>query len=153
MEGVDTATAGFVGAANVLHGEVIDGHVHLGSMRIPGAAHLDEGAAAAAFVRPHDVVVTSDDGGTREVLRQARYQFVEGEALNVGVEDRPGALAALAGRLGQAGVNINGVVLLGRNSIEAAVALLAFGMLAMSFATRRATRRPTHLTETAHAIH
>src|SRR6266446_9830638 len=33
--------AGFVGAANVLHGEVVGGHVHLGSIRIPGAAHLD----------------------------------------------------------------------------------------------------------------
>jgi sulfate/thiosulfate transport system ATP-binding protein len=55
--------AGFVGSANVLHGEVVDGHVHLGSMRVPGAAHLDEGAPAAAFVRPHDVVVTGDGDG------------------------------------------------------------------------------------------
>jgi sulfate transport system ATP-binding protein len=62
--------AGFVGAANVLHGEVVDGHVHLGSIRIPGAAHLDEGAAAAAFVRPHDVVVTDDDGGTVAVIER-----------------------------------------------------------------------------------
>jgi sulfate/thiosulfate transport system ATP-binding protein len=52
--------AGFVGSANVLHGEVVDGHVQLGSIRIPGAAHLDEGAAAAAFVRPHDVRVTNE---------------------------------------------------------------------------------------------
>jgi sulfate transport system ATP-binding protein len=52
--------AGFVGSANVLHGEVVNGHVHLGSIRIPGAAHLDEGAAAAAFVRPHDVRVTNE---------------------------------------------------------------------------------------------
>jgi sulfate/thiosulfate transport system ATP-binding protein len=62
--------AGFVGAANVLHGEVVDGHVHLGSIRIPGAAHLDEGSAAAAFVRPHDVVVTDDDGGTVAVVER-----------------------------------------------------------------------------------
>jgi sulfate/thiosulfate transport system ATP-binding protein len=62
--------AGFVGAANVLHGEVVDGHVHLGSIKIPGAAHLDEGAAAAAFVRPHDVVVTGDDGGTVAVIER-----------------------------------------------------------------------------------
>jgi sulfate transport system ATP-binding protein len=55
--------AGFVGSANVLHGEVVDGHVHLGSMRIPGAGHLDEGAPAAAFVRPHDVVVTGNGEG------------------------------------------------------------------------------------------
>jgi sulfate/thiosulfate transport system ATP-binding protein len=55
--------AGFVGSANVLHGRVVDGHVHLGSMRIPGAAHLDEGSRAAAFVRPHDVVVTGGEDG------------------------------------------------------------------------------------------
>jgi sulfate transport system ATP-binding protein len=54
--------AGFVGSANVLHGEVVAGHVHLGSIRLPGADHLEEGAAAAAYVRPHDVHV-SDHGG------------------------------------------------------------------------------------------
>jgi hypothetical protein len=69
------------------------------------------------------VLSTSDDGGAREVLRQAHYQFVEGEALNVGVEDRPGALALLAGRLGEAGVNINGVVLLGRHQGKAELAI------------------------------
>jgi sulfate transport system ATP-binding protein len=62
--------AGFVGSANVLHGEVVEGHVHLGSMRIPGAAHLDEGAAAAAYVRPHDVVVSRDEGGVTAVIER-----------------------------------------------------------------------------------
>jgi sulfate transport system ATP-binding protein len=62
--------AGFVGAANVLHGEVVGGHVHLGSIRIPGAAHLDEGAAAAAFVRPHDVHVASGDGDVSAVVER-----------------------------------------------------------------------------------
>jgi len=62
--------AGFVGAANVLHGEVVGGHVHLGSVRIPGAAHLDEGAAAAAFVRPHDVHVVSGDGDVAAVVER-----------------------------------------------------------------------------------
>jgi sulfate transport system ATP-binding protein len=47
--------AGFVGSANVLHGWVTDGHVHLGAMRVPGAGHLEEGSAATAFVRPHDI--------------------------------------------------------------------------------------------------
>src|SRR5438046_7403776 len=62
--------AGFVGAANVLHGEVVGGQIHLGSIRIPGAAHLDEGAAAAAFVRPHDVRV-GDEGDVAAVIEQA----------------------------------------------------------------------------------
>ena len=45
--------AGFVGSANVLHGVVEGGHVHLGAFRVPAAEHLEEGAAATAFVRPH----------------------------------------------------------------------------------------------------
>jgi sulfate transport system ATP-binding protein len=49
--------AGFVGSANVLHGVVEGGHVHLGVFRVPGADHLAEGSAATAFVRPHDVRV------------------------------------------------------------------------------------------------
>ncbi len=54
--------AGFVGSANVLHGEVRDGHVHLGAIRISGAAHLAEGSSATAFVRPHDVRVRQRGG-------------------------------------------------------------------------------------------
>jgi sulfate transport system ATP-binding protein len=61
--------AGLVGSANVLHGEVVDGHVHLGSLRLP-AGHLDEGAPAAAYVRPHDVVVTGRDSGVTAVIER-----------------------------------------------------------------------------------
>jgi sulfate transport system ATP-binding protein len=56
--------AGFVGSANVLHGSVRDGHVHLGGFRLPGADHLEEGAAASAFVRPHDVRLSPDRNGS-----------------------------------------------------------------------------------------
>jgi sulfate transport system ATP-binding protein len=52
--------AGFVGSANVLHGYVDAGHVHLGAFRLPGADHLDEGAAATAYVRPHDIRVAAE---------------------------------------------------------------------------------------------
>jgi sulfate transport system ATP-binding protein len=61
----DPATAfvaGFVGAANVLHGDVVDGHIHLGSLRVPGAEHLAEGTAASAYVRPHDVRIAPPGG-------------------------------------------------------------------------------------------
>jgi sulfate transport system ATP-binding protein len=61
--------AGFVGSANVLHGQVVEGHVHLGSFRLP-AAHLDEGAPAAAFVRPHDVIVTEQNGGVPATIER-----------------------------------------------------------------------------------
>jgi sulfate transport system ATP-binding protein len=47
--------AGFVGAANVVKGIVIDGRVQFGQQLVAGAAHLPDGAAAHAFVRPHDV--------------------------------------------------------------------------------------------------
>src|SRR5258708_37887437 len=54
------------------------------------------------------VLSTSDANAAREVLRRARYTFAEGEALDVAVEDRPGALAQMTGRLADAGVNIIG---------------------------------------------
>ena len=63
--------AGFVGSANVLHGVVDDGHVHLGAFRVPGADHLEEGAAATAFVRPHDVRVAPQGGNGHEPRRAA----------------------------------------------------------------------------------
>ena len=53
--------AGFVGTANVLHGHVVGGHVQFGEHRVAGAGHLDEGAAARAFVRPHDVRLSTVD--------------------------------------------------------------------------------------------
>ena len=69
------------------------------------------------------VLSTSNDDAAREVLRQSRYTFVEGEALQVAVEDRPGALAHLTGRLGKAGVNIIGVVVLNRYQGKVELAL------------------------------
>lgn len=69
------------------------------------------------------VLSTNNDNAARDVLRQARYSFVEGEALQVGVEDRPGALAQLTGRLASAGVNIIGVVILSRHQGKAELAI------------------------------
>src|SRR5438046_8939650 len=48
---------------------------------------------------------TNNDSAARDVLRQARSTFVEGEMLNVGIEDRPGALASLTCRLADPDVN------------------------------------------------
>jgi sulfate transport system ATP-binding protein len=69
----DPATAfvaGFVGAANVLHGHVVNGKVHLGTFQVPGAEHLEEGAAAAAYVRPHDVRVSEEETGVRGTIER-----------------------------------------------------------------------------------
>ena len=52
--------AGFVGSANVIHGRVVDGHVHLGTIKVPGADHLEEGSAATAYVRPHDIRIATN---------------------------------------------------------------------------------------------
>lgn len=72
--------AGFVGSANVLHGVVEGGHVHLGPFRVPGADHLAEGTAATAFVRPHDVHVwpkgSNGHGGEGAVLAIGRVERI-----------------------------------------------------------------------------
>jgi sulfate/thiosulfate transport system ATP-binding protein len=49
--------AGFVGAANVIHGVAINGRVQFGEQFLGGAQHLEDGATAHAYVRPHDVWV------------------------------------------------------------------------------------------------
>jgi hypothetical protein len=69
------------------------------------------------------VLSTSNDSAARDVLRRAKYAFLESEALMVAVEDRPGALAQLTRRLADAGVNIIGVVTLGRRQGKAELAL------------------------------
>jgi hypothetical protein len=62
------------------------------------------------------VLSTSDDVATRTALRAAGYPFVEGETLIVQVEDRPGGLAAVAEKLAAAGIDIKGVLFVGRSA-------------------------------------
>ena len=69
------------------------------------------------------VLSTNNDAAAADVFRKAHYTFVEGEVLNVGVEDRPGALAKLTGRLADGGVNITGVILLNRHQGKAELGL------------------------------
>ncbi|HEY2593343.1 MAG TPA: ACT domain-containing protein [Chloroflexota bacterium] len=90
-----------------------------------GEHGIDIRTLAVGAVGTHGcaVLTTSNDAAARDVLRQTRYQYVEGEPLTVGVEDRPGALAQLTGRLGEAGVNITGLVLLGRHQGKAELAI------------------------------
>ncbi len=66
------------------------------------------GPLAAAFL------TTDDADATRAVLRGLGYDVLEGEPILVDVEDRPGGLAEVAERLGQAGVNILGLLTVGR---------------------------------------
>jgi hypothetical protein len=69
------------------------------------------------------VLTTSDDAATRAVLRQGGYPYVEGEAVIVEVEDRPGGLAAVAEKLSVAGVDIRGVLFVGCGEGRVAAAL------------------------------
>jgi hypothetical protein len=66
---------------------------------------------------------TNNDAAARDVLRRARYSFVEGEVLSFSLEDRPGALAHLTQRLADAGVNIVSVLVLGRRQGKADLAM------------------------------
>ena len=73
------------------------------------------------LLRTRKVLIFGDinDLLARDVLRKARYSFIEGEMLAVALEDRPGGLAQLTGRLAEAGVNITGLITLGRHQGKA----------------------------------
>ncbi len=67
----------------------------------------------------YTVLMTNDDARAEQVLRAQNYEFQEGEAVTAFIEDRPGALAHTARQLADAGVNIHGVLLLGRHQGKA----------------------------------
>lgn len=59
-------------------------------------------------------VTTTDDSKTREVLRGLGHEYIEGTPVLVDVDDRPGGLADVTEKLAAAGVNILGVLTVGR---------------------------------------
>jgi sulfate transport system ATP-binding protein len=59
--------AGFVGAANVLHGWVIAGSVQFGQLQVGGASHMPDGSVAHAYVRPHDVTISTSHTSSSSV--------------------------------------------------------------------------------------
>lgn len=69
---------------------------------------IGDGPVASAFM------TSSDDAATREVLHGLGHSFIEGATVCVDVPDVPGGLAAVAGRLGEAGINITGMLVVGR---------------------------------------
>lgn len=62
----------------------------------------------------HVILTTADDDTTREVLNDGGYTYHEGESLLTEVDDRPGGMAAVARRLADAGINIQGHLFVGR---------------------------------------
>ena len=101
----------------------------------PGAlAHLLEALAArgldlrsigASGIGEHGaaVLVLNDARAARQVLRAGRYTFSEGEALVTSAPDQPGAVAGIARRLADAGVNLQGLAILGWHQGKAELAL------------------------------
>ena len=93
---------------------------------VPGAlADLSEALAARGVdlraiggggigATGHLIFKTSDDATTSEVLAAGGYDFHEGEALLVEVDDRPGGMARVARALADAGVNIYSHLFIGR---------------------------------------
>ena len=69
--------AGFVGGANVLRGQMVDGRVSVGALAavaIPGGGGVPDGAAVNAYVRSHDVTLAkagASAGGAAHVERMA----------------------------------------------------------------------------------
>jgi hypothetical protein len=68
------------------------------------------------------MMTTDDDTVTREVLASMGIPFVEGDTIHVQVEDRPGGIAELTEKLAAAGVNIGGILVVGRSGSRAEVA-------------------------------
>jgi hypothetical protein len=68
--------------------------------------NIDALAAPETRGRGKIRMVVSDPGSAREALRAAKYRLTEEAALSVTLENRPGALAALAEKLAGARVNV-----------------------------------------------
>lgn len=69
------------------------------------------------------ILTTSDDERTRDVLRRSSHHFAEGRPVRLEIHDRPGELATVTERLAAAGININGVVLIGRTPTTVEIAV------------------------------
>lgn len=66
------------------------------------------GSIACAFL------TTGHDDDTRQVLHGLGHEFIEGTTIVVDVMDQPGGLADVTERFARAGVNILGVLTVGR---------------------------------------
>ena len=84
-------------------------------LRSIGASGIGEHGAA--------VLVLNDARAARQVLRAGRYTFSEGAALVTSAPDQPGAVAGIARRLADAGVNLQGLAILGWHQGKAELAL------------------------------
>jgi hypothetical protein len=86
---------------------------------------LDLRSIAVTSIGRHTsaVLVLNDAGAARQVLEDGRYLFVEAEALVTSAPDQPGAVASVARRLADAGVQLHGLAILGWYQGKAELAL------------------------------
>jgi hypothetical protein len=83
---------------------------HLARALAARGVNIEHIAGGGAGAIGYATLTTDDDTVTQAVLRQTGYQFVQGESIQVLLEDRPGALAELTERLGAAGIDIHGLL-------------------------------------------
>jgi hypothetical protein len=81
-------------------------------------------AAGGAGSLGYAVLETEDDEVTRDVLRSTGVSYVEGSPLTVELPNRPGALASVVERLGRAGIDIRGLLTVGRTETAVTIAIL-----------------------------
>ncbi len=92
----------------------------LGERRIDIRQLAGGGMGAVGYA----VIETDADEATAEALYAAGLPFIAGEPLLTTLDDRPGALATLADRLGVGGVDVFGVMVVGRGQGQLEVALI-----------------------------
>jgi sulfate/thiosulfate transport system ATP-binding protein len=88
--------AAFVGASNVLRGVVWEGHVHFGRSAVAGAHHLEDGAEAVAYIRPHDIQITATPQDMSfPITVERRTDMGWTSKLHLRLEDGQGLMAQL----------------------------------------------------------
>ena len=69
-------------------------------------------------------ILTADDTSTRAALKDAKFSFKEVEATETPIGNMPGALAKVARRLADAGVNIEALLPTGKQGNDVTVAFV-----------------------------
>jgi hypothetical protein len=89
------------------------------------ARGLDLRSIAASGINSQGaaVLVMNDAEAARQVLRDGRYAFIEAEALVVSAADEPGSVANIVRRLADAGLNLQGLAILGWHQGKAELTL------------------------------
>jgi len=78
--------ASFVGASNVLQGEVKGGRTALGALAVSAPPGAGDGAGVHAFVRPHDVELTLEEGEPGASVARARVERMTRVGFTIRIE-------------------------------------------------------------------